>query len=54
MGEQITRVWHVSPHLIARCGLVGRTRVPEFGELSRAAREGWAGEKSGIFEHPEN
>jgi hypothetical protein len=27
-------------------------RVLDFGELSRAARRGWAGEKSGLFEHP--
>ena len=24
----------------------------DFGELSRAARQGWAGEKAGLFEHP--
>ena len=33
--------------------LLGIRRVSDFGELSRAARQGWAGEKSGLFEHPE-
>jgi hypothetical protein len=32
--------------------LLGTRRVSDFGELSRAARQGWAGETSGLFEHP--
>jgi len=37
---------------LAAALLVAR-RVSDFGELSRAAHQGWAGEKSGLFEHPE-
>ncbi|MDN5943087.1 MAG: hypothetical protein L0H94_14495, partial [Nitrospira sp.] len=32
--------------------LPAERRVPDFGELSRAARRGWAGEISGLFAHP--
>src|SRR5512141_295312 len=32
--------------------LLGIRRVLDFGELSRAVRQGWAGEKSGLFEQP--
>jgi len=32
--------------------LPAERRVLDFGELSRAARRGWAGEKVGLFEHP--
>jgi hypothetical protein len=29
--------------------MLGETRVSDFGELSRAARGGWAGEKTDVF-----
>ena len=32
--------------------LLGAKCVLDFGELNRAVRQGWAGEKSGLFEHP--
>jgi hypothetical protein len=32
--------------------LLEKRRVSDFGELSRAARQGWAGEKTGFFENP--
>jgi hypothetical protein len=32
--------------------LLGTRRISDFVELSRAARWGWAGEKSGLFEYP--
>jgi hypothetical protein len=31
--------------------LLETSRVSDFGELSRAPRQGWAGEKSSLFEH---
>jgi len=33
-----------TPRLFARCGLVWERRV--------SARQGWAAEKAGLFEHP--
>ena len=38
------------PSLVS--ALPAERRVLDFGELSRAARRGWAGEKSSLFEHP--
>ena len=44
-GERPHEMRFVPPCLFARCGLAAERRV--------SARQGWAGEKSGLFEHPE-
>ena len=40
-GERPTEVRYVPPQAFTRCGLAWDK-----------ARQGWAGEKSGLFEHP--
>jgi hypothetical protein len=43
--------WYLLASSLA-AALPAERRVLDFGELSRAARRGWAGENHGHFEHP--